>query len=131
MYWRCISRIDNGTKFCKESVGVEEKKLQAAICRCLSQMLASREEVLALIECNLKYALTGNDKILDVYAIENQIEDYQYQIDTLMIRADQTTGSPEVYEQEIIKLYEKIGALRTQLTTAHSQVATNGDVKKK
>ena len=130
IYWRCINRIEHGKKFCKESIGIEEKQLQAAICRCLSQMMTNREDVIALVESNLKYALTGNDKILDSFAIESQIENYQGQIDTLMKRADETTGNPEVYEREIIKLYEKISALRTQLTTSCHQAAVNEDAEK-
>ena len=68
--WRCLGRIEHR---CKEAVGLEEKKLHSAICRCLSDMMDSREEVINLCRTNLQYALTGDTKVLDAYAIENQI----------------------------------------------------------
>lgn len=54
VYWRCINRIEHGTKICKDSIGVEEKKLHAAICRCLSKMMSNRDEVVELIRNNLQ-----------------------------------------------------------------------------
>ncbi|MEG1651122.1 MAG: recombinase family protein, partial [Oscillospiraceae bacterium] len=36
--WRCISRLDNGTKYCKTSPTLEEYKIQDAICDAISQV---------------------------------------------------------------------------------------------
>ena len=104
VYWRCINRIEHGTKICKDSIGVEEKKLHAAICRCLSKMMSNRDEVVELIRNNLQYALTGNDSVLDVYAIENQIQNYYDQMGILLDRLYSTGGDAEKYELEIKKI---------------------------
>ena len=56
-YWRCISRIEHGSSYCKDSVGIEERVLHAAICRCLAKMMENDQEVLTLIQSNLSYAI--------------------------------------------------------------------------
>ncbi len=130
VYWRCINRIEHGTKICKDSIGVEEKKLHAAICRCLSKMMNNRDEVVELIRSNLRYALTGNDSILDAYAIENQIQSYYDQMSILMDRLDSTGGDTEKYELEIKKLCDKIAALREQLTTEKAKATSSDDMNR-
>lgn len=129
-YWRCINRIVHGTKICKDSIGVEEKKLHAAICRCLSKMMSNRDEVVELIRSNLQYAITGNDSALDMYAIENQIQSYYDQMSVLMDRMDSMSGGIEKYELEIKKICDKIAALRGQLATEKAKVTSTGDLNR-
>ena len=123
--WRCIGRIEHR---CKDAVGIEETKLHTAICKCLSQMMNHREDVINLCRTNLQYALTGDTQVLDMFAIENQIEHNQDLIDDLMEKAEKTTGDPERYEREIVKLYEQIAVLRDQLKLAKKQVEQNVSV---
>ena len=123
--WRCIGRIEHR---CIDAVGIEETKLHTAICKCLSQMMNHREDVINLCRTNLQYALTGDAQVLDAFAIENQIEHNQDLIDDLMEKAEKTTGDPERYEREIVKLYEQIAVLRDQLKLAKTQAEQNVSV---
>ncbi len=122
--WRCIGRIEHR---CKDAIGIEENKLHGAICRCLSNMLECKDEAIALCQSNLQYALTGNNKILDSIAIENQIKIHQDDIDLLMEQEEKTTGDPAKYEEEIIKQFEKIKILREQLLIAKEQAKTSSE----
>ena len=128
-YWRCINRMDSKAKICRDSIGVEESKLHAAICRCLSTMMENKDEVLTLIQSNLQYALTGNTAILDTVAIENQIESYYDQMGTLVERSASTSGDTDIYDREIKKLCEKIEILRTTLKTEQSKSAMSEQTK--
>lgn len=58
-------------------------------------MMSNRDEVVELIRNNLQYALTGNDSVLDVYAIENQIQSYYDQMSILLDRLYSTGGDAE------------------------------------
>lgn len=91
-------------------------------------MMNHREEVIELCRTNLKYALTGDNNIIDSYAIENQICIYHNEIDVLMERVDKTQGSSERYEKEITNLYEKISILRDRLNVIKSQSSVNEEV---
>lgn len=123
--WRCLNRRDNGVEACGESVGAEETKLHAAICICLTRMFTERDEVMSTIRTNLQYALSGDDNALNAVALEAQIKDYQEQCNKLMELAEETTGDPERYEAELVKVYGKIGELRKQLDLAKAQTSTN------
>ena len=46
-------------------------------------------------------------------------------INKLMELAEETTGDPERYEAELVKVYGKIGELRKQLDLAKAQTSTN------
>ena len=121
--------MDSKAKICRDSIGVEESKLHAAICRCLSTMMENKDEVLTLIQSNLQYALTGNTAILDTVAIENQIESYYDQMGTLVERSASTSGDTDIYDKEIKKLCEKIEILRTTLKTEQSKSAMSEQTK--
>ena len=123
--WRCLNRRENGTQYCSDSVGAEETKLHAAICRCMTRMFSERDEVIGVIQSNLQYALSGDTNALSAVALETQIKEHQEQCDKLMALAETTTGDPDRYEAELMKTYGKINELRKQLDLAKAQVETN------
>lgn len=65
--------MEHGKSYCKDSVGIEEQMFHAAICRCLAKMKENDQEVLALIQSNLSYVVSGNDVVIDVFTVERQI----------------------------------------------------------
>ncbi len=91
-------------------------------------MMSNREEVVNLCRTNLQYAITGDTKVLDAYAIENQIRIYQDEIDMLMEKEETTLGDAEKYEKAIVATYEKIAILREQLCLAKAQAVTSENV---
>ena len=127
-YWRCINRIDHGTTACRDSFGIEEKKLHSAILRCLSKMMSDREEVVRLIQSNLQYGISGNAATLDVYNLENQIAQLNEDMTIFMDRAASTGGDVDKYEAELKKMFEQLTALRNLLETAKSQAAQSETV---
>ena len=127
-YWRCIGRIEHGREYCKDSVGIEEKILHAAICRGLSKMIENSGEVLALIQSNLMYAVSGNNAALDMYAIERQMNQLKKDISDMTELAAKTEGDPERYEIELKKLFEQLVALRGQLDCAKAQAEQSDTV---
>ena len=120
-YWRCVNRVEHGTKYCKDSAGVEEKMLQESICRCLSKMLEDSQEVYSLIQSNLAYAVSGNSAALDMHLIETQMKQVKQDADNMMEKMSKTEGSTELYEKTLSELFEQLVALRTQYEQARAQ----------
>jgi len=120
-YWRCVNRVEHGTKYCKDSAGVEEKMLQESICRCLSKMLEDSQEVYSLIQSNLAYAVSGNSAALDMHLIETQMKQVKQDADNMMEKMSKTEGSTELYEKALSELFEQLVALRTQYEQARAQ----------
>ncbi len=115
VYWRCINRIEHGTKFCSKSISIEEDKLHEAICRALTKSLPNKDEVIKVINTVLEYAFMQEDRVLNKYNIEVNIKQLQSEADILMERAMSTEGDTEKYFVELEKIYQKIKALREQL----------------
>lgn len=120
-YWRCVNRVEHGTKYCKDSAGVEEKMLQESICRCLSKMLEDSQDVYSLIQSNLAYAVSGNSAALDMHLIETQMKQVKQDADNMMEKMSKTEGSTELYEKALSELFEQLVALRTQYEQARAQ----------
>ena len=91
-------------------------------------MMQNSDEVIALCKQNLQYAFTGDEKVMDTVALENQIRIVQNEIDILMEQAEKTTGDPEKYEKAIVMKYEEISVLREQVKVAKAQTVQNDDV---
>ena len=115
VYWRCINRIEHGTTFCKNSIGVEEEKLHNAICSALSMELPDKDGILQTIKATLAYTTSGNQEAIDIYNIEVNIKQLQEEASLMMDRAMNTEGDTEKYFSEIEKIYSKIKILREQL----------------
>lgn len=127
-YWRCISRIEHGSSYCKDSVGIEERVLHAAICRCLTKMMENNQEVFSLIQSNLSYAVSGNDVVFDIFTIERQIHQLKDEINRLTELAAKTEGNTERYETELKKMFDQLVVLRDKLTLAKKQTSQNAAV---
>lgn len=119
--WRCINRIENGEQAC-DAVGVEEQKLQKAICRGLNRLFTKKDETLRLIQRNLEYALTGQSGAGTVYILEKQIVNLQEESESLMTMMNTTGGDTEKYVLAIEENFKKIKALRQQLETEKCKV---------
>jgi hypothetical protein len=127
-YWRCVSRIEHGRTYCKDSAGIEEQMLHEAICRCLSKMMVNSGEVFSLIQSNLSYAVSGNNAALDVFSIEKQMNELKVDIQQMTELAARTEGDPERYEVELKKMFDQLVILRGKLDLAKSQASQSDTV---
>ena len=122
VYWRCLNRMENGKKVCKESKGIEEKKLHDAICRALQKGIDEREEIYALIKANLSYAITGSSCTFDVLSIEESIEQKKKEVKDLIETSIKSGANSEKYEEGAVLKYSEIAALRQQLKQAQESM---------
>ncbi|MGN0463838.1 MAG: recombinase family protein [Acutalibacteraceae bacterium] len=115
VYWRCLNRIENGTKFCSKSSGIREEQLHAAICRAISKISPSKEEVFIDMKATLEYAVTQDENSLNKYNIELNIKQLQDEAEDYMMKAATTEGDKSKYYDEVERIFSKVKALREQL----------------
>ncbi len=73
--WRCINRIDNGTKYCKSSLTVDENELKAAIVRALQKFNAEDSYTyLTLMKATIGDAIGVNGGSDEIDLLERKIE---------------------------------------------------------
>ena len=122
--WRCLSRVDNGTTYCKDSISVEEEMLQQTICRALRRAIQYDREAYELILSNLSYGVTGIDDSLDIFAIESQIKELKGRIEENVELAMNTDGDPQKYYDVIKYMNSQILALNEQLSLAREKLSS-------
>lgn len=128
IYWRCLNRIENKYKYCKDSVGVEECKLHDAICRAISSAIPEKGEILSAIKSTLEYAETGDENSLNIFNFEQNIATKKEEAKRIMLLMSTTEGDTEKYEKAISKIYDEIRILREELDIARKRLDSNTDL---
>ena len=126
VYWRCINRIENGTKFCNKSSGIREEKIHAAICRAISKISPSNDEVFNSMKNTLKYATVEDDTALNKFNIELNIKQLQDEAEDYMMKAACTEGDKSKYLDEVEKIFAKVKILREQLELLEASTVESG-----
>ena len=113
--WRCLNRIKYGAKICKHSISIEDEELKQIIIRSINKVIDEKEEIVSMITNNLSYEISKDDCFLNVYAIENQINELnKLRDDTISMRIN-TKGDKKRYDEEIKNLTLQIVSLRDEL----------------
>lgn len=123
--WRCLSRVENGTKFCMESLSIEEEKLHSAICRALNNAIANRQDAIDLILSSLSYAITGDDDTLDIYAMEKQMHELSEHLDLTVKTSLKSDGDPQKFKEAIMGYNDQIAALRKQIELTRAKISSD------
>ena len=122
--WRCISRLDYGTKYCKSSPTVDEERLKAAVLKAINTMMSNRERLIGILKTNLEITLSEKSSgATNPYAIENRIRELQDSMMELVAVAAKA-GNAESYEDQFKEISEEIKSL--QKTLEQYQAEQNG-----
>lgn len=115
IYWRCVNRLENGNKYCKDSITVDECLLKDTIKRALKKIVESDKDVYEMVLSNLTYSITGQDTALEIFSLENQIKESKDMIDTATKQLATTSGDGHNLFELIKDTNTKIIILREQL----------------
>lgn len=127
VYWRCLNRTENGTKYCKKSSGVREEKLHSAICRALSKISPSKEDIYNAMKASLEYGITEDDMALNIYNVKLNIKQLQDEAEDYMMKAATTEGDKTKYLEEVEKIFAKVKVLREQLEVLETTSAKSDE----
>lgn len=122
--WRCINRLEYGTKYCKDSPTIEEYRLQDAIVRAINTLDQDKDEVIATQKDSLRMALlsTGED-IIDKAAIESRIRELQTVMLDLVQVSAKSNSSADFFEDKFKEISDEIKELQERLQS-HEQRQT-------
>ena len=102
-------------------MNLHEEQLHEAICRGLRNACESAEEIKELMVSAMSYHYTQEDDVLDIYAIKQQLKEYDQRFDEIVVLQERTTGDKARYENELRRIAEQMMALRQQLEIAESR----------
>ena len=126
--WRCLSRIEHGTAYCKHSIAVEEKQLKETILKGLNKAINNKEEIKSLMEANLAYIASGNSNSLNIYGLEQRLKELKQEMDIAVERMIKTEGDKKKFEDGIKHINDQIVILRKQLEFEKAKVSYNENV---
>mgnify|MGYP000372152793 FL=1 len=123
--WRCSNRIENGKKYCRNSITIEEEKLKKIIVQALNKIIEDKEEIINLLKTNILCAITNDDVALNIYSIDLQINELsEIREKTIEMRMN-TEGDKKRYNDQIINLTNQIEALRDYLKLEKEKLQNN------
>ena len=122
--WRCVSRLDYGTKYCHSSPTLDEEPLQRAILAAISKAMSGREELAQQIAGAVEMELTPvPGQSISLADISRRLGELEGQFNTLLERAAEKPGDLDYLEQfqsitnEIAVLKEQRGQIEEQRRT--------------
>jgi len=116
--WRCISRLDYGTKYCKTSPTIEESVLHDIILNAIVEMASVCPEMLNMLKHHIGVGLTQQDGASDdPYALQARIGEIEKTI-AEMIATESKPGNEGMFTDQYDAFYAERSALKQKLAQA-------------
>lgn len=114
--WRCVSRLDYGTKYCHDSPTRDEEPLQRAILTAINRAMSSPDDLIRQITNVMAMEVSPlPGQLISQAEVERRLNDLETQFNTLLEQAaeqDDTTTSIEHFQS----ITQEIAALKEQRT---------------
>ena len=122
--WRCVSRLDYGKKYCKESPTMDESMLQRAIMDAINSTISPRGELVEQITDAMRYEMTSvPGYTMSLAEVKQKLEEREAAFTNLLVVA--ADGDHEAYLERFSVLSAEITALKRQQEEIASQFRSN------
>lgn len=123
--WRCVSRLDYGTKYCHESPSLDEKRLQKAILTALSSVMSQKDTLIGRITGAMEVELAPvPNKSLSLADIEQRLDEISAETRKIVAKVAQE-GSSENYTDRLKALVDEAATLKKERTDIQARYQTN------
>ena len=111
--WRCVSRLEYGTRYCKSSPTIDEGPLQSAILAALNTAMRRKSELIADVTDAMRMELSPSPEQRSVGDIERLIEAQEEAFQTLF---DQMTGNQDLagHADEFKRITDTLSELKAE-----------------
>ena len=72
--WRCISRLEYGTKYCQESPTIEEEKIHNGILKSINMIQKNSEEIRTLLYGTIAEVLASSNTDKEIVSLKTEID---------------------------------------------------------
>lgn len=125
--WRCISRLDYGTKHCKDSITVEEAALHGAVVRALKRFHAEDESTyLALMKATIGEAIGINGGSEEIDLLTRRIDTLNKRMLDLVNETVAAGKDVESSEDEFKGISDQIEQLNRRIAAIQENVHKDG-----
>lgn len=128
--WRCVSRLEHGSKYCKSSPTIHEEPLHKAIVKAINEYYDCREDVARILKSNVESVLTGLGQS-EIQAIEKRLKEIDTARSDLISLITSGACDEDKLDGEFAKLYEEETQLSEKLLSLKAQANADNDTQKK
>lgn len=128
--WRCCSRLDYGTKYCTDSITIEEKKLHQAIVNAINKF--NNEDAatyLILMRSTIGEAIGINGSSDEIDLLERRIDALNKRMLTLVSQSVEEGVDIEDNEDEFKSISDQIEQLRKRITAIQESQQEDGELQ--
>ena len=125
--WRCISRLDYGTKHCKDSISVEEEALHGAVVRALNRFHAEDESTyLTLMRATIGEAIGMNGGSEEIDLLTRRIDALNKRMLDLVNETVAAGKDVESSEDEFKSISDQIEQLNRRIAAIQESIHKDG-----
>ena len=125
--WRCISRLDYGTKHCKDSITVEEEALHGAVVRALNRFHAEDESTyLTLMKATIGEAIGINGGSEEIDLLTRRIDALNKRMLDLVNETVAAGKDVESSEDEFKDISDQIEQLNRRIAAIQESIHKDG-----
>lgn len=108
--WRCINRLENGKKFCKDAPTLEESRIHTAVVSAMNEMF-SLKSMKAILQDSIRTTLTPKGGKTSLAAIDSRLSELREQQYRLLQLAAAVGADSTQYDEELKKVSMEFSAL--------------------
>ena len=126
--WRCVSRLDYGTKYCHNSPTMKEGSLQQAIMNAVNSQVGSKESVVRqIMESMEQEVVTAPNSGMSLGAIKRRMQELEEEFRSLLTVA--SNGNSEDYTERFRRISEETSKLKEQQDAISAQLQNNQSIQ--
>ncbi len=112
--WRCVSRLEHGSKYCKNSPTIHEEQLHRAIVKAINEFYDCGDDVAGILKSNVESALSGLEQN-EIRIIQNRLNDIDAARNDLIGLITNGVCDEDKLDSEFAKLYDEEKRLNEKL----------------
>ena len=124
--WRCVSRLDHGTKYCKQSPTMEETTLQSAIMDAINSTIDTKDGVVKGITDSVLLMLKPQESAeITLGEVKRRIRELNAEFNRLF----DEEGSEKTHENRFSEITKELADLKRQQEEIAAQLQNNQGIQ--
>ena len=124
--WRCVSRVDYGSKYCHDSPTLDEEPLHRAILAAINSAVKNKDNIVYNLKAAMEKELAPvAGQQLSLSEIDNQLERLNTEFSKVLAEASES-GDQAAYSDRFRDIMQKQTALKAQRDEIQRMLAESG-----
>jgi DNA invertase Pin-like site-specific DNA recombinase len=124
--WRCVSRLDYGTKYCHDSPTLDESVIQRAILIALNSAMGRKDELVHHITDAMAQELISiPGEAMSLADIERRLEEINQETHAIVVKSSRRDDKYESFTEQLKALVDESAALKERRAFIQEQQQNN------